>query len=330
MKILGIKFWVLVIILSISSCASNNNNNSEEKLFPSPTYETNILIGGIQDSIEVESKQTFTLQVSRENYDGNFELTVDTIVPVYTFNDWIDWDKVPDNSYIIPPEAVLNIERKGVELFLDNNPLESEMPIQANRKYNFTFANPQVIGEYKILLKIQDQEQNEFKKEIKIKVYSPDILIKVYNVDPWLDLGIYDKNFYEELNGNYSFNPLSEVFSGTETDTFRTYESLKPGYPGQFTYPGIGITVYFQQKGAKEFVYKLTQLQGAQSAFLPRWDNDVKHGAETYAQYSGFHCFELLTWSDDISAGTYQYEICLTDHWGKTQTQKITLLAIAY
>ena len=212
---------------------------------------------------------------------------------------------------------------------LNGNPIEKDMPIQANRKYDFAFLKPQVVGNYEIKLKVKDQKGNEFRKDISIKVYSPEILIKAYNVDPWLDLKIFDKNFYEELNRDYTYNPLSDVFQGKEIDTVITYETPKPGYPGEFTYPGTGLTLYFQQEGAKEFVYKLTQPQGSQSAFLPRWDNDAERSADTYPQYQGFHCFELLTWSKNISAGTYQYQICLTDYWGKTQTKIITLLAIS-
>ena len=327
---LSIDYLIFIAFLMSFSCSSKDDSEiTGGKPVPEPTFETDILIEGLKDSVEVESSLVFTLQIKREGCNDNFELTVDTVIPVYTFHDWIDWEKVPENSDVIPPEAIRNIIRKGVQMNLNGNPIEKNMPIQANRKYDFTFSKPQVVGNYEIKLKVKDQKGNEYHKDVSIKVYSPEILIKVYNVDPWLDLKIFDKNFYEELNRDYTYNPLSDVFQGKEIDTVITYETPKPGYPGEFTYPGIGLTLYFQQEGAKEFVYKLTQPQGSQNAFLPRWDNDAERGADTYPQYQGFHCFELLTWSKDISGGTYQYQICLTDYWGKTQTKIITLLAIS-
>lgn len=310
------------IILSLWACGNTDDQKSE--IYP----QTEIYFSGLPDSVKVETTAEFNFSIQQQDYTGIFELDIDTIIPVYKHDYWIDWSQVPEGVSQIPQEAIINLCRKGIDLTINDNPLAKGMTIQAGRENRMTFANPRVVGDYRIIFNIRNNRGQKTKKELSLKVYSPSIKITVYDIDPWLDLGIYDKNFYEELNKNYSYSPLSEVFQNKETDVLYSHQQPKPGYPGELTFPGIGVTICVVQENAKDFLYS-TDESNIQNAFGIHWDNDVLHSARTIPQKAGFHCLEFDA-KDSAVPGVYSIELSLTDYWGKKQKKLITVNATAY
>lgn len=315
-------YWgISFIMLAFWACG-----NTVDQIYPQAEME--ILFSNVPDSVKVETTAEFYFSVQQADYAGNFELEVDTIVPVFKHDYWIDWSQLPADVSQIPEEAIKYVCRQGVQLTLNDKPLTKGMLIQPGINNRIVFSYPRVVGDYQLIFRLKNENGQCVKKELVLNVYSPPIDITVYDVDPWLDLGIYNKNFYEELNKNYSYSPLSEIFQNKETDILYSYQQPKPGYPGELTFPGLGVTVYVAQENAKEFLY-LTDETHINAAFVTHWDNDVLHSARTIPQKSGFHCLEFDSW-DSAVPGVYTIELLLTDYWGKTQKKLITVNAIAY
>lgn len=309
------------------ACSQGQSNGVTPEIPETPESDVILTFSGIPDSILVESSSEFIFKIEQKGFNKIFELTIDTIIPEYTSQNWIDWSRVAEGQDQIPEDAIIKIHRRGIDLMVNDNPLQKGMPIQAGRLNRLKFYNPLVVGEYKLIFNIKGKNDKMTEKELKLKVYSPEIRIHVFDIDPWLDLKIWDKDFYKILNENYTFSPLSSVFVGRETDTLFSYETPKPGYQGQWTFPGIGTTIYFEQDNGKTFSYFADE-SNLSNAFFTRWDNDVQHPASTLPQQAGFHCLEFTSW-EFAKSGKYDVVISLTDYWGKTSRKKITVNAEA-
>lgn len=286
-----------------------------------------LVFTNLPDSIAVETSASFNFKIDNNSLSDYFEVSIDTIIPEYKFQ-YIDWSKVPVGVSQIPEEAIINVCRRGVELTINGNALEEDIMIQSGNDNLMSFTKPLVVGDYRIIFNIKDEKGRIIKKDIILKAYSPPVEIMIFDVDPWLDLGIYDKNFYEILNTKYTYEPLSTPFVNKQVDTVYSYECPMPGHPGEFTYPGIGLTVYVGQTNAREFIYQNDDRELSIS-WGTNWDNDIKHSAKTFPQKSGFHCLELTAW-EHAKPGSFPLVLKFTDFWGK-ETQKVLILnAIPY
>ena len=308
-----------------------SKTESVEPISPNPVFppsgvknEVEIVLNSIPDSVRVDRKLNIDFSIKSQNRDAFFYLTIDTVIPTYTISDWIDWSKVPEGVSQIPEEAILHVVRHGVKLQFQEKDLRRDILVNANTDYTINFNDPEVVGDYMLIFNLKSESGKVYKKEVRVKVVSPSVNIVIYDVDPWLKLGIYDKNFYEILNERYTFNPLSEPFVGKETDIVYTYECPKPGYPGEWTYPGLGLTVYLGQENAREFTYQ-TDESGIN--VFTNFDNDVKYRANTIPQKTGFHCLELTTY-DKTVAGQFPLILKFTDYWGKETQKRLTLIAV--
>ena len=304
-------------IILLGGCSSGQNM---EDITPG-LNDQQLMFTNLPDSIAVETSAAFNFSIAADPTDF-FELTIDTVIPEYKFQ-YIDWSKVPDGVSQIPEEAIINECRRGVELTINGNLLTKGMTIRSGRDNQIIFANPLVVGEYRIIFNIRNEKGHSIKKDVVLKAYSPPVEIMIFDVDPWLDLGIYDKNFYEILNAKYTYEPLSAPFVNKQVDAVYSYECPMPGHPGEFTYPGIGLTVYVGQTNAREFMYQKNDHE-LNNSFYTNWDNDVKYRANTIPQRAGFHCLEL-TALDNAKGGRFPLALIFTDYWGKV-TQKILIV----
>lgn len=306
-------------MLYVISC-SNENQFQPEPEMENP--EPELIFSNLPDSIKVETEIEFTFRLKGED---NYTLSIDTIFPTYNYT-WIDFSLIPENTSVIPDIAIHNIKRRGACLKINGNPLSEDMPVQKEVENILRFTNPQVVGNYSLVFKIKDPKGRQYSKVLQLKVYSSPIYITFFAVDPWLDLGIFDKNYFNKLNEKYQSEPLDPVFAGKEVDTLYSQIVPMPGHPGKYTVPGKGTTVLVRQDGAKEFMYKCEQLTGSFSAFQVMWDNFVN--ASFVPQKTGFHCLEHNTFDDNILAGNYVYELSFTDFWGKVQKKNIVLTVL--
>lgn len=291
---------------------------------PQQSQKIKIILGDVPDSVRVDDKIDFDFYI--EGSSENLFMTIDTIIPTYKISNWIDWEKVPEDASQIPQEAMIEIINRGITLQMDGSDLLPAFPVKPGKVYKVSFENPMAVGNYKIIFKVKKKSAEVCRKEVTLKVFSPDIDIRVFKVDPWLQLEIWDKNFFEELNKKYTYQ--SKVFQGKETDTLYSYQQPKPGYPGELTLPGIGVTVYVGQVNGTYFSYQ-TDETNINSGFAVNWDNDVIHAARTLPQKYGLHCFEFSSWNKALP-GNYKVILKITDQWGKRAEKEVNLQAIAY
>lgn len=278
-----------VILLSVVSCGSTENVEPA----PRPQGETVFTIGSIPDSVKVETSTSIKFTISQKEHPEKFSIKIDTVNPYYYYRGIpIDSEKVTGTSTIT----------------LNGNQINDIVSVIPGQENIISFSNPTAVGDYVIILSVTDKFNRKEKKEIKVKVFSPEIIIKFYQKDIRFD----EKNYYNMLNNKYTYYPLSPELMGKRVDTIYTREIPKPGYPGEWTISGQSLICYISQEGCNDFNY--TVKASGTSDFAVRWDGDIN--AHMKSQKPGFHgiMFETAT---STTIGTYYHTIILLDKWGQ-------------
>lgn len=287
-------------VFSVLSCG--NIENVEP--VPQPQGETIITVGSIPDSVKVETTTEIKFTVAQNVHPEKFSIKIDTVNPYYYYRG------IPIESEKVTGSAIITLN--GKDLSEINN-------IIPDRENTISFTNPTAVGEYVIVLSITDKFNRVEKKEIKVKVFSPEIVIKFYDLFPGYD----EKNYFTTLNKKYSYNPLSQELKGRRVDTIYTKETPKSGYPGEWTISGQGIICYIGQDGGNNFNY--TVKATGTTSWSDRWDGD--QNAYYKRQQPGFHgiMFETAT---TTKIGSYYLTIILIDRWGKEARATIVYKAL--
>lgn len=287
----------------------------EPKPEPPVIGPTIVTIGTIPEKVMVEKETEIPFTIVKENYKGKFKVKIeDGTIPEFEVITMGEVDGGQGHREI----------RKGYTLEIDNKAVGDSINVG---QHAFKIKNPAVVGDYRINVTFTDQEGKNTTEVLKFTVTSPDVIVKIYEVDPWLDLKIYDKNYYEILNRDYTYDPLSPVFVGKQVDTIYSQEVPKPGYPGKWTFPGRGMTVYIGQTGEKDFYCSSgIERTGNTKTLSPTWDNT---SAALRLHKQGFHCFEFVTTPDDSEEpGTSTFKITFYDYWGKPVECKLAIVLL--
>lgn len=298
----------IVLITSFLACVACEKDSS-----PTPNLKLGaivVTVSDIVDSVRVESTTTFKIKISRENYLHKFNLKVDTLYPSFEF-------------ISLKEGNIYKLVKGGCKITIDGQSLTKIDSISAG-EHLITFSNPEVVGEYSFILQLTAKDGTTYSKTIKYKVFSPPVIVKFYEVDPWLELGIYDKNFYEILNRDYSYSPLSTVFKNKRVDTIYTKEIPMAGNPDKYTIKGRGTTVYLGQEGGKDFYFKEGILYNQNTyALRPEWNTTTP---SLSWQGQGFHCLDFWVMKERI--GTTTYTISFYDFYGKKVEKNITVIVL--
>ena len=279
----------------------------EEPVEPAPVIpetETVITIGAIPDSILVETGTKITFSVQQEEHPEEFKVEVKSILPVYRTDFIVGTDTAQADIHI-------------------NDKEPAEITTLKNGEENtVSFDNPNAVGEYIIHLTITDKYDRETQDSIKIKVYSPEIIIEFFDYFPGFD----EDTYYEDLNQKFSHSPLSQELIGKQTDTIFTQECfmsvLLPdgtiGYDSvTTTVPGQGIVCYIEQEGGGDFVN--TSKKWGTTSWGTRMDGELNIHLRRIKP--GFHGIMFETARTGI--GVEYYTIFLIDRWGKEASATI-------
>lgn len=305
---INLKIILITILFACVTCVACEKDST-----PDPNLELGPIVvsfNDIMDSVCVESTTSFKIHISRENYLHKFAVKIDTLFPSFEFITLKDGD-------------VNKLVKSGCEITLDGQSL-SEIDSISSGEHLITFSNPLVVGEYILNLQFTAIDGFSCTEIAKINVYSPPVTVKFYEVDPWLELGIYDKNFYEILNRDYSYSPLSTVFKDKRVDTIYTKEIPMAGNPDKYTIKGRGTTVYLGQEGGKDFYFKEGIIYDQNTyALRPEWNTTTP---SLSWQGQGFHCLDFWVMKERI--GKTKYTISFYDFYGKKVEESITVIVL--
>lgn len=280
-----------------------------------PLGDIILTIGELPDSIKVETGEEFKFSISRENYKGKFKVSLDTVCPKFEL-------------IVMEAGSAKQIIRKGCELNVDGKKL-NEIDSLTSGEHTIKFSNPAVVGEYELVLGLTGSDGVKKSETIKLKAYSPEVIFKIYEVDPYIELGFgwEPEKYYENLNNNYTYSPLSEIFVGKRVDKIYTQEEPKPGYPGEWTFPGRGTTLYAAQEGGKDFWFNEDITYNKDNyTLIPAWGGIEGSTVALTFQKQGFNA--LLFWWGQERAGETLYTIAFYDYWGKRYENKFTIVAL--
>lgn len=258
-----------------------------------PQGVTTFVVSSVPDSVKVETSTEVKFTVNQKEYKGKFAITVDTINPYYYAR-----------GIVFEPDKIFGT----AQIKLNGHPLSSLDSLTPGIENTITFSNPSAVGEYKIVLNVTDKFKRTKKQEIKLKVFSPKVIIKFYQKDIRFD----EENYFTMLNGKYTYNPLSPELKGIRVDTIYTREEPVHGRPGEWTVSGQSLICYIGQEGNNDFFYTV-KAKGTMS-FADRWDGDGN--AHLKRQKPGFHGIMFQT-STSTKVGSYHRSVYLIDKWGK-------------
>ena len=205
--------------------------------------------------------------------------------------------------------------------------IHNQSPIRNRHRPFFLNSNPTAVGEYKVILNVTDKYNRTTRKEIKLNVWSPEIVVKFYNYFPGFD----QDQYFDMLNKKFTYNPLSEELKGLECDTIYTQESpTNYPVPGSWTVPGQGIVCYIGQEGDNE----IQSIQASSSFLIEKgkilssttWASQLDGKGGDFEPRKGFHgvLFETSTLT---RVGSQYYTIRVIDKWGKEKMATIVYKA---
>ena len=304
----------LYIAILLVACSNDPKDD------PNPTE---ISITNLPDSVKVESSAEVKFTVTQNEHNENFSVKVDTLVAsYYTFWQYDD---------------------KGEKVFFEENKVMGKADITINGKNladvtsltngeenTIVFSNPTAVGEYKVILNVTDKYNRTTRKEIKLNVWSPEIVVKFYNYFPGFD----QDQYFDMLNKKFTYNPLSEELKGLRCDTIYTQESpTNYPVPGSWTVPGQGIVCYIGQEGGEDFqIFTASPVKILGTDKKPLTNTSFAHrvdGKENgigYITKQGFHSVMFET-STLTRVGSYYYTLWLIDKWGKEKLATIVYKA---
>ena len=316
-KFVYLSFLYIAILL----VACSNDPKDDPNHIPSD--QTEISITNLPDSVKVESSAEVKFTVTQKEHDENFSVKVDTLVAsYYTFWQYDDkGEKVFFEENKVMGKADITINGKNL----------ADVTSLANGEENtIVFSNPTAVGEYKVILNVTDKYNRTTRKEIKLNVWSPEIVVKFYNYFPGFD----QDQYFDMLNKKFTYNPLSEELKGLRCDTIYTQESpTNYPVPGSWTVPGQGIVCYIGQEGGEDFqIFTASPVKILGTDKKPLTNTSFAHrvdGKENgigYITKQGFHgvMFETSTLT---RVGSYYYTLWLIDKWGKEKLATIVYKA---
>ena len=272
-----------------------------------PETKTVITIGSLPDSVLVETGTEVTFQVAQEEHPEDFKVEVKSIYPTYR------------------TDFIVGIDTAEADIRINGQEPAAIKSLKNGEENTISFGNPNAVGEYTILLTVTDKYERESQDSIKIKVYSPEIIIEFYDYFAGYD----ESHYFEDLNNKFSHVPLSQELVGRQTDTIYTQEHYKSmllpdgtiGYDSvTTTVPGQGIVYYIEQEGGGDFVNTYSE-KGSTTSWATRIDGDSN--MHTHLIKQGFHGIMFET-STSTSVGVEYFTIFLLDKWGKEASATIS------
>ena len=207
--------------------------------------------------------------------------------------------------------------------------IHNQSPIRNRHRPFFLNSNPTAVGEYKVILNVTDKYNRTTRKEIKLNVWSPEIVVKFYTKN----IGFDEDNYFKDLNDKYTNNPLSEELKGLRCDTIYTQEIPKHGELGLWTIPGQSMICYIGQEGGEDFqIFTASPVKILGTDKKPLTNTSFAHrvdGKENgvgYITKQGFHGIMFET-STLTRVGSYYYTLWLIDKWGKEKLATIVYKA---
>ena len=304
----------LYIAILLVACSNDPKDD------PNPTE---ISITNLPDSVKVESSAEVKFTVTQNEHNENFSVKVDTLVAsYYTFWQYDDkGEKVFFEENKVMGKADITINGKN---------LANVTSLTNGEENTIVFSNPTAVGEYKVILNVTDKYNRTTRKEIKLNVWSPEIVVKFYNYFPGFD----QDQYFDMLNKKFTYNPLSEELKGLECDTIYTQESpTNYPVPGSWTVPGQGIVCYIGQEGGEDFqIFTASPVKILGTDKKPLTNTSFAHrvdGKENgigYITKQGFHSVMFET-STLTRVGSYYYTLWLIDKWGKEKLATIVYKA---
>lgn len=291
---------------------TNEKNDSAHKAVEIHTFspQTFLEFSDIPDSIAVNQPLEFRFTVKGITGE-EYTLTIDTVVPEF---------RMPLQN---PVSGQNEIIRRGAELKINGRSFKDSIKILAGYPNVFRFSNPKAIGDYHLLFTCTDKQGKETHATRTFHAYSPEeIVIQFYNTDPLNDLQIEKERFYEELNRNFSHDPLSDVFQGKETDSVSWH--IYPSEAYIWSVIGKGVTFHIGQKGNDEFYFPANTLsfEGTKATLKPEINGQ---NTEQTLQSSGFHGLLFFYMQGRPYEATTTYRLTVFDPWGKKTSADFTV-----
>ena len=291
------------------------SNDPKDDPNPIPSDQTEISITNLPDSVKVESSAEVKFTVTQKEHNEKFSVKVDTVMASYYSKIWFDIET--DEKTYLEKDKVMG----KADITINGKNLANVTSLTNGEENTIVFSNPTAVGEYTIVLNITDKYNRTTRKEIKLKVWSPEIVVKFYNYFPGFD----QDRYFDMLNKKFTYNPLSEELKGLECDTIYTQESpTNYPVPGSWTVPGQGIVCYIGQEGGEDFYYTINSKDKSTTSWATGWDGDTN--AHQKRQKAGFHGIMFET-STNTTVGAEHFSIYLIDKWGKEKMATIVYKA---
>ena len=320
-KFVYLSFLYIAILL----VACSNDPKDDPNHIPSD--QTEISITNLPDSVKVESSAEVKFTVTQKGHDEKFSVKVDTVMVSYFQYVTLSFgsiEGIPDGGYFWEGE---NKHYGKADITINGKNLADVTSLTNGEENTIVFSNPTAVGEYKVILNVTDKYNRTTRKEIKLNVWSPEIVVKFYTKN----IGFDQDQYFDMLNKKFTYNPLSEELKGLECDTIYTQESpTNYPVPGSWTVPGQGIVCYIGQEGDNE----IQSIQASSSFLIEKgkilssttWASQLDGKGGDFEPRKGFHgvMFETSTLT---RVGTQYYTIRVIDKWGKEKMATIVYKA---
>ena len=308
----------LYIAILLVACSNDPKDD------PNPTE---ISITNLPDSVKVESSAEVKFTVTQKGHDEKFSVKVDTVMVSYFQYVTLSFgsiEGIPDGGYFWEGE---NKHYGKADITINGKNLADVTSLTNGEENTIVFSNPTAVGEYKVILNVTDKYNRTTRKEIKLNVWSPEIVVKFYTKN----IGFDQDQYFDMLNKKFTYNPLSEELKGLECDTIYTQESpTNYPVPGSWTVPGQGIVCYIGQEGDNE----IQSIQASSSFLIEKgkilssttWASQLDGKGGDFEPRKGFHgvMFETSTLT---RVGSQYYTIRVIDKWGKEKMATIVYKA---
>ena len=319
-KFVYLSFLYIAILL----VACSNDPKDDPNHIPSD--QTEISITNLPDSVKVESSAEVKFTVTQKGHDEKFSVKVDTVMASYFQYVTLSFgsiEGIPDGGYFWEGE---NKHYGKADITINGKNLADVTSLANGEENTIVFSNPTAVGEYKVILNVTDKYNRTTRKEIKLNVWSPEIVVKFYNYFPGFD----QDQYFDMLNKKFTYNPLSEELKGLRCDTIYTQEIPKHGEPGLWTIPGQSMICYIGQEGDNE----IQSIQASSSFLIEKgkilssttWASQLDGKGGDFEPRKGFHgvMFETSTLT---RVGSQYYTIRVIDKWGKEKMATIVYKA---
>ena len=320
-KCMYLSFLYAVVLLVACS------NDPKDAPNPIPSDQTEISITNLPDSVKVESSAEVKFTVTQKGHDEKFSVKVDTVMASYFQYVTLSFgsiEGIPDGGYFWEGE---NKHYGKADITINGKNLADVTSLANGEENTIVFSNPTAVGEYKVILNVTDKYNRTTRKEIKLNVWSPEIVVKFYTKN----IGFDQDQYFDMLNKKFTYNPLSEELKGLECDTIYTQESpTNYPVPGSWTVPGQGIVCYIGQEGDNE----IQSIQASSSFLIEKgkilssttWASQLDGKGGDFEPRKGFHgvMFETSTLT---RVGSQYYTIRVIDKWGKEKMATIVYKA---